>query len=225
MKELILQFPPERSIGTLSMRKFNSRDEWVELSQARGTVVSPAEIEIKLFIDPLADFDPALFSHFEPEALTVFGWVSTSRVTNGAIKYLQHLRGLRGLSLWETSIGDEALSSIRWLYNLHWLDIGDTKVTDDGLEYLSELSSLDGLTLLNDEITDRGLVHLQRLKKLSRLDLMNTLVTDDSVEALSRLASLKSLRIYETGMTEKGYRELKTALPKCRIRFHHPHRV
>ena len=57
-------------------------------------------------------------------------------------KHIQHLRGLCGLALWETSIGDEALWYLRHLSNLRWVDIGDTNVTDSGLAYLCELDSL-----------------------------------------------------------------------------------
>ena len=223
MKESVLRFPKDRSIGRLSTRKSGSREECTEYAQGRGEIAVPWGLEVLLSIDPCVDFDPALFSKFEPQAFAVFEWVSTSRVSDAAIKHLQHLIGLKGLALWETNIGDEALRSIKWLYNLEWLDIGDTKITDDGLECLSELSSLDYLTLLNDQITDKGLVHLQKLPKLRGLDLMETLVSDDGVDALSRLSSLRSLRIVETHFTEEGYTALKTAMPNCQIRFHHPH--
>jgi hypothetical protein len=225
MSASVFRFPQDRSIGYLSTRKSDGRQEWNEYAPARGEITVPGELAVKLSIDACADFDPAVFSKFEPQALEVFEWVSTSRVSDAAIKHLRHLIGLKGLELWETNIGDLALRSIKWLYNLEWLDVGDTKITDEGLESVSELSSLDYLTLLNNRITDKGLAHLRPLSKLRGLDLMNTLVSDDGVEALSRLSSLRSLRIVKTHFTANGYKELKKALRHCQIRYHHPHHV
>lgn len=225
MKSVNFRFPPERPIGTLSTRPADSRQEWIEYAAAQGEITVPSELEVRLFIDPCVNFDPALFSKLEPESLAVIEWVSTNTVSDAAIKHLRHLIGLKGLALWETRIGDEALQSIKWLYNLEWLDIGDTNITDEGLVCVSELSSLDYLTLLHDKITAKGLVHLQRLPKLRGLDLMETLVGDDGIETLSRLSSLRSLRIVDTQFTESGYTELKRALPDCKIRYHHPHYV
>jgi hypothetical protein len=225
MNESVLRFPQDRSIGKLSIRKSKSQREWTEHAPARGEIAIPRGVEVLLAIDPCVEFDPALFSDFEPEALAVFEWVSTSRVFDAAIKHLRQLTGLKGLALWETDIGDEALRSIGHLYNLEWLDIGDTEITDQGLAWIRELCSLDYLTLLNDRVTDDCLVHLQRLPKLRGLDLMNTLVDDDGVAALSSLYRLRSLRIVGTQITEKGFKELKRALPHCQIRYHHPQHV
>ena len=225
MNEPVLRFPQDRSIGKLSIRNSDSQREWTEYAAARGEITIPRGAEVRLSIDPCVEFDPALFSDFEPEALAVFEWVSTSRVSDTAIKHLRQLTGLKGLALWETSIGDEALRSIGHLYSLEWLDIGDTEITDQGLAWIRKLWSLDYLTLLNDRVTDNCLVHLQRLPKLRGLDLMNTLVDDNGVAVLSRLFSLRSLRIVGTQITEKGFMELKRALPHCQIRYRHPHHI
>ena len=224
MQNRALRFLPDYSIGKLLIRTLGSREDWIEFAEAKGEIIIPASKEVCLRVSSRAVFDPTIFSMLEPDALSDFEWVSTSKVTDDAIKHIEHLSGLRGVSLWETGITDEALWHLRQLSDLRWLDIGDTNITDNGLAYLKELASLDYLTLLNDRITDRGLVHLEKLRKLSGLDLMETDVTDQAVDPLSRLTSLRTLRVNETRMTEVGYKELKNRLRHCRISFYHPHR-
>ncbi|MFL6215171.1 MAG: leucine-rich repeat domain-containing protein [Blastocatellia bacterium] len=213
-----IQFPLQ-PIGRLSVRAAGSQDEWADFAEACGIIIIPDDKEAHLTV-AYVDFDLQAFTAIAPDALTVFEWVSSRRVTDAAITNIRHLTGLQGLALWETSIGDETLFNLRHLSNLRWLDIGDTQITDVGLSYLSEMPLLYSLTLLNDRITDAGIAHLQRLPSLTHLDLMNTLVTDHGVATLKRLKGLRHLRVFGAGMTESGYRELKRALPGCRIWFH-----
>lgn len=223
MQYRIIKFPSDFSVGTLTFRDAGSRGDWTDSARAIGDVVVPSGKDVCLSTSPTLDFDPKILSALAPDALSVFEWVSTSKVSDAAIVHIQHLTRLRGLAFWETSIGNDSLWYIRHLSNLEWLDIGDTRITDDGLAYLSELSSLNYLTLLNDRITDAGLFHLQKLTEIGGIDLMGTSVTDDGVDVLSKLTSLKNLRIFETRISERGYRKLKSVLPNCRIRFYNPH--
>lgn len=225
MENRIIKFLSDHSIGILSFRAAGSNSDWTDFAEAVGNVVVPADKEARLNISPTVEFDPVILSTIEPDVLSVFGWVSTSKVTDDAIAHIQYLTGLQGLALWETNIGDEALWHLRHLSNLQWLDIGDTRITDEGLRHLQELALLRSLSLLNTQISDKGLHYLEGLIKLERLDLMNTLVTDAGVEKLENLTGLKSLRIYQTRITEAGYDKLQRGLPRCRIRFHDPHYV
>ncbi len=225
MENRTLKSPVNLSIGRVSIRDREGNGEWSLLTEATGNVFIPADKEARLDVAARAVFDPEIFSSLDADALAVFGWVSTSRVTDAAIEHLQHLTSLKGLALWETAIGDPALRHVRHLSHLRWLDIGDTKITDDGLVYLIEMRDLASLTLLNDKITDRGLVELQKLPSLVRLDLMRTLITDQGIETLCTMSRLRYLRICDTSITEKGFDELKVCLADCGIRYHHPHHV
>src|SRR5947207_2747880 len=217
MENRTLSFPQDSVIGTLSVRKCGSKEEWTPFAEATGNVVVPSDREVSLAVSDKAMFDPGIFSHLEADALTELQWAYNSNVTDAAIEHILHLTGLRGLALWETNIGDRALDFIRNLSNLRWLDIGDTKVTDRGLTYLSEFSFLYYLTLLEDAITDDGLRNLQNLRSLEGLDLMDTDVTDKGAKTLSKMSQLKDLRICNTKITVNGYKKLKSALPDCRI--------
>jgi Leucine Rich Repeat (LRR) protein len=218
-----IAFPVDYAIGIISVRQAGSTENWSVLSEAIGDVVVPAGKEVRLEVFSRARFDPAIFSNLDAPALDVIEWVSTSNVTDASIEHFRHLTGLRGLALWETSIGNESLRHVGHLSNLRWLDVGDTRITDEGLPFLSELSLLGTLTLMNDRITDKGLVYLKSLGGLGRLDLMNTLITDDGIETLRQMHQLTNLRIVNTLITETGFLRLKNTLTRCRIRYHHSH--
>ena len=218
----IITFRGDFSIGTLSLRASGSTEKWTDFGEAIGNVVIPLGQEVRLEVFPTVLLEKQTLSGLEPDALSEFQWVSTSKVTDAAIANLRHLTGLKGLALWETNIGDEALQHVRHLCNLSWLDIGDTKITDAGLGYLRELSCLNDLALLNDRISNYGLIHLQNLLKLEGLDLMNTPLTDEGAGMLCNMSRLKNLRIFNTCITEEGYQKLKAALPRCRIKYYHP---
>lgn len=70
---------------------------------------------------------------------------------------------------------------------------GHTKVTSTGLVHLKELTNRQRLGLSASNVTDFELVHLKGLTKLGTLFLLRTRVTDE------------------------GVKNLKQALPKCRI--------
>jgi hypothetical protein len=42
-------------------------------------------------------------------------------------------------------------------------------------------------------------------------------ITDAGIQSLQALNSLRTLNLYHTLVTETGYRNLKTALPGCKI--------
>ncbi len=88
---------------------------------------------------------------------------------------------------------DATLKNLKDLTELEELDLGSTKITDAGLKNLEGLTRLRPLRLEFTEVTDAGLVHLKGLKQLRELLLSNTHVTN------------------------AGVRELRKALPKCRI--------
>src|SRR5438309_1094763 len=142
MEPRIISLPQDCSIGLLSARTDGSDDEWADFAQAIGNVAVPPDTELRLVMSPTVSFDPRLLANLESDALSVFEWVSTSRVNDAAIAHIQHLTSLKGLALWETSITNESLEYIGRLHNLQWLDIGDTRITDEGLRYLLELGSL-----------------------------------------------------------------------------------
>jgi Leucine-rich repeat (LRR) protein len=211
-----VQFPINTSLGRLYLRR-ESSNNWVSFCEAQGEVIVPNRAEICLKVYTMKTFDLKPLTLLMPNDIQALEIVCTSKKVEQELTHLRHLTGLIGLAIWETDIGDLALSYISQFIALRWLDIGSTKITDAGLEHLTSLLSLRALALANNQISDRGMASLERMSNLERLDLMNTRFSDISVSQLKKLKALKWLRISETSISERGYYELKQALPECHI--------
>ena len=71
-------------------------------------------------------------------------------------------------------ITDAAISPIRWLPNLEYLDLGSTGIGDAGLIHIDNMTRLEELNLQETPITDAGLMHLGRMRRLHTLRLDGT---------------------------------------------------
>jgi len=101
------------------------------------------------------------------ERMQPFDTVSTvdlarSRVTDGDLICLIHLRGLRRLNFWTAHISDAGLVHLRGLTDLRRLDLDDTGITDAGLVHLYPLTHLERVTMRATLVTDAGIAELQR---------------------------------------------------------------
>lgn len=103
------------------------------------------------------------------------------------LKYLQHLRTIAFLDLFESCepddrerVSDKGLSYIRNCKSLQILRLGPG-ITDGGLRHLSGLTNLIELRLDNaEDVTDIGVQHLASLTKLECLSLQYTGIADAS---------------------------------------------
>ena len=114
-------------------------------------------------------------------------------------------------------LNDESLVELKGLTALRDLNLVGSSISDAGLEHLKELSNLFCLDLSKTQITDAGLVHLKGLTELKILDLENTQITNVGVAYLKDLTNLHSLDITNTQVTEIGVKNLRHALPNCKI--------
>ncbi len=117
---------------------------------------------------------------------------------------------VRWVDLRNTQVSE--LSPLAELKSLGHLWLQYTPVSD--LSPLAELKSLEHLWLHNTQVSD--LSPLAELKNLETLGLSNT-----QVSVLSPLAELKSLELlflYNTQVSDEQMRELRQALPNCKIR-------
>lgn len=217
-----LQFPIDHSLGKLLYRDNETNGEWLEFTQAIGTVSIRNNIALWLEIARDSfDYLPAM-PIINNDVIEVID-VTNAGLSDEYFFYFQRLSCLRGLAAGETSLGDKALEYIGKLTTLEWLDIGDTKVTNKGLRFLSSLMYLKKLSLLDNKINEEGLNFLLSLPVLEHLDLMGTNVGDESSNILLQLQSLTSLRLYDTKITEDTYYRIKKGLPNCKIMYKHYH--
>lgn len=219
MGSRIIQFPADAYCGRLWGPNLQSIEEGEEFGEARGDVFVPTDKRIELWVDTeTALLSLPLLANLPADSFDSVSLACTN-ATDADLRYLTHFTCLRGLALWETRIGDEALLLLKSFPQLESLDIGDTNITDFGLHHLRSLSALRDLSLPNTAVGNLGMEPLADLKKLKTLGLSNTKVNDDGIAYLSSLSELRYLSIYETGITEKGYSELKRNLPACKIGY------
>ena len=67
------------------------------------------------------------------------------------------------------------------------------------------------------QIVDASLVHLKELAKLRYLYLGDTNVTDEGLVDLQTLTTLRSVDLGHSQVTNQGVKNLKQALPDCKI--------
>ena len=121
-----------------------------------------------------------------------------------------------GLDL-SRQITDAGLAHLKELKGLMTLILGGMQITDAGLANLKELKGLTTLILRSTNITDAGLANLKELKGLTTLILGGMQITDAGLANLKELKGLTTLDLYYTNITDAGLKEIRSALPKCKI--------
>ncbi|MDV6032531.1 MAG: protein kinase [Phycisphaera sp. RhM] len=120
--------------------------------------------------------------------------LSGTKVTNADLSRLRSLPSLISLSLENTVIDDEGLTTIVELQpNLEKLFLSHTKVTDSGLKCLGRLGDLVCLDLAGCKINDAGLVHLHSLEGLKAIGLKSTRVSRTGMKRLSEALSHRAV--------------------------------
>ncbi len=117
----------------------------------------------------------------------------------------------------EAKINEASLIAISRLTDMRSLVLTGNRVTDAGLEHLQTLTKLQDLNFSSTEITDAGLVHLRGMTELQRLFFYNTKISDRGVEHLNVLTNLRGLILNRTSITDEGARNLRQALPNCKV--------
>lgn len=111
---------------------------------------------------------------------------SSKNLTKEKLAFLEDAKNhITWLSLTETNVEDEWLSSISAFKNLTRLELDKTSISDKGITYLEDLSHLEVLNLYASRISDSSLALLQELPELKRVYVSRTQVTLDNAEAAS----------------------------------------
>ena len=140
-----------------------------------------------------------------------------TQITDAGLLHLKGLTKLRVLDASDTSITSTGLMHLKGLSNLHQLFLSSTQITDAGLENLGALTNLRELRLDATKVTDVGLEHLKGLTELQVLNLNSTKVTDVGLVHIKGLSKLRTLWLSNTQVTDEGVKELRQALPNCKI--------
>ena len=69
MRSRTIKFPPDFSIGIVSVRTVRSRNDWSVFAEAMGDVVIPDNKEVRIEVSATIVFDSSFFSTLESHAL------------------------------------------------------------------------------------------------------------------------------------------------------------
>jgi hypothetical protein len=163
----------------------------------------------------------------QPDRFARVGQLSFNRgVTSAAFMNaarLNRLPDLRDGQFLLSVIDDSGLERLSEWTNARMLFFnGCPRITDAGLANLVGMPKLEDLSLIEEGggmvITDAGLVHVGQMKGLKRLMLVGLKqVTDAGLVQLYGLSNLEDLALDYTGVTAEGVRQLRAALPDCRV--------
>jgi internalin A len=140
---------------------------------------------------------------------------------NAGMEHIGRMTWLTTLTLNDTRITDAGLLQLQNLTELKDIDVSNTRITGEGFKNLNRLRNLDSLELQGTDFTDAGLANLQDLPKLTRLDLSNTRITDDGLKNLANLTNLQLLALDGTAISDAGLKQLSGLHKLWTLRLNH----
>jgi len=232
-KQVVLHFPPDRSLGKLYRLKIASPEnptaEDSPCAEARGNVTLPAntKLMLKVSYEGAADLAP-LAKCTDQDVIYTIHACHVESLSDKSLQDIAKLKSVKQLLLTDTDITDKGAEYIGTMPQLLDLDVHETLITAKGLNSLRSLTALKKLELdlLRIKGTDLAclvpMVHLQYLEvgrtgladnamknvgKLTSLVQLkvakNADITDEGVFYLANLNNLQELSLRETGVTKK----------------------
>ncbi len=93
--------------------------------------------------------------------------------------------------------------------HITWLSLAQTNVEDEWLSSLVKFSNLTRLQLEKTTVTDKGVTHLSGLKHLEALNLYGTQVTDECLSDIEKIESLKRVYLWGTKVNSETVKNLE----------------
>jgi Leucine-rich repeat (LRR) protein len=238
LKQRVVHFPADRSIGKLMIQDENARrhiksfhywteagdSEWEYLGEAQGDVSVPAGVRLALTVGTGAWKDLSGLFALNPDdlhMLSIYGPPAGGPSPggplpgDGCMPCIAHLTGLKILYLGNMNVTKRGLQSLRALKTLERLTL-PKQVTDQTLAEIAGLSTLKALYLDESRLTDEGLVQIEKLTNLEELSLGQGRMTNAALTHLAKLPRLRYLMLQGKGWTDAGMAYLKN-IPSLRI--------
>lgn len=240
----IFSFPDTFSLGTITFGE--PPNELVV--EAKGTRSFPVKSKLGFTPSPKFLAYPKFLRAFRPDDLYYidfsnaqsmqmdrFGAVTDSNIlTDDEMMFLDHLSGLKYLSIKGTRVTDKGLAYIGHLQNLRLLNINGTDITGRGLQstaFLQNLVWLDAnnirnggavisglkgskniecLFLADAQLKNEDLRLLATMPNLQRLNIVfNADINDEGMKYLLPLHNLKEVELQDCNVTAKGLEALE----------------
>ena len=223
-KPVALQFPEDRSIGTVSAgsRSF----------EARGRLEIPAwnyvSVDIRQKPDSFAfleqlkpfkgvgvqvygvDFGDANFQYLHSlPTLNQLGLIRTG-ITDASLANLESLTSLTELRLNENAIEGQGLAALHDFSELRHISLAGCRLTDGALDYLKNLPKLRDINLSDNRLTDEALQRLMEFRALENVLIGGNPITDAGLAHLSGTTRLHQLYLERTPITDAGLEHLKS---------------
>ena len=178
---------PSSSIGEIGPDSFFSHRE--KKQDARGLVKFDKAEALEFTPNDTFCKTPALFDKFHPDDLVSVNLAHKMFVDDDALLALEHLTGLRALTLNCTDISNESIKTFNKLPNLKHLDIGFTRITGNGLTKLKRFNDLTHLTL-GELRGPRALLNMVAGSNLERIEFQGTDLSQEDLINLGRAPHL-----------------------------------
>jgi len=109
---------------------------------------------------------------------------SGSDLTKEKLSELENVKEyITWLSLANSNVSDELLSSVSQFTNLTRLELEKTAISDEGVARLSELEHLEALNLYGTKVTDACLPYIEKISSLKRVYLWQTGVSPQTAKS------------------------------------------
>jgi len=228
--EIVLHFPPDRSMGSLAVISEPPSRKQIEalgdvrlprgkkftLLLARGTTdlsclqeMTPLGLE-SLTCNMLDWTDDAIAQ------VTIKGlkrlYLSAPNLTDDMLAQVAQMETVEDLSISAPLVTCEGLGKLAPL-PLKRLSLRQIKMSDECLAAIAPFRELQSLELNcnrfnKDNVSDAGIAQLKDLTNLETLDLSGTKMTDAGLASLAGLTKIESLSLDETDITDDGLKHL-----------------
>jgi hypothetical protein len=145
--------------------------------------------------------DLSAMSQLDPNDLFRLSVYSATHQGSGTdpstLQPIQHLTGLRMLSLKNTGVTDEGLQHLKTLHSLRALELKEPSITWRGLAVLGDLPALEYLDLFS-EATDAGLRQVGQHRNLRWLRIRTGRIWGPGLAELANMSRLERLCIWGT---------------------------
>ena len=134
--------------------------------------------------------------------------VRSAVISDADLHDIAAAKGLRRLSIEQSSASDEGVVMLGALPRLTHLKLRGVRVGDEGVRALAGLSGLRAVNLPQADFSDAALADLAGLPDLELLRFGSPRVTDEGMKTIASMKTLRFLHMIGVPLTAKGLKEL-----------------
>lgn len=241
--EVVLAFPNERGYGNISkvtrVNELETNAKRIPLGEAKGTIKLPPGTIV--FYEPGPKFFqyPQMIKKLAPNSIQYIKLQFTAmddgeeKMSDSAIGYLPHLKGLQAATFDKSDTTDEGISRLAGMPNLRAVSatesmvngaclkslascpkllmvrFGAIQINNDSLSYLKDFKSLRRLVLSRSGLNSRGIQNISMCQSVRELDISNNpKISDADVPKIRSLKKLEYVNLRCTAVTISGVKAL-----------------